>query len=351
MSLEDWLNKRWYPATDGGDSDGMQLPLLAPLELVFRHGSRWRKQRKQAKPLPVPVIVVGNITVGGAGKTPIVAELGRWLQERGRKPGIISRGYGGRAKHYPYNVTAQSHPLESGDEPLMLHLMTGLPVMVSPRRAEAAEALIAEHGCDVILSDDGLQHYELWRSLEICVVDGKRGLGNEHLLPRGPLRESVDRLAHVDMVVANGKPSELVLSQCGEQIDFAMELAPSRWHQFNLDQTSTLKLESGPEVGPCHGVAAIGNPQRFFNALRALGYTVMEMAFPDHHQYSQQELQLDGVTPVIMTMKDAVKCRDFWQSHWWAIEVQAQFPDLFYQRIHQHLENFSSNAADSSKAQ
>ncbi|HEY8570248.1 tetraacyldisaccharide 4'-kinase [Microbulbifer sp.] len=342
MSLEDWLNKRWYPATEGGANSGSHLPLLAPLEMAFRHGSRWRKQRNQPAPLPVPVIVVGNITVGGVGKTPLVAELGRWLQERGRKPGIISRGYGGRAKHYPYNVTAQSHPLESGDEPLMLHLMTGLPVMVSPKRVEAAEALIAEHGCDVILSDDGLQHYGLWRSFEICVIDGQRGLGNEHLLPRGPLRESPARLKDVDMVVVNGEASELVLSQCGEQIDFAMELVPSRWHQFNLDQTSTLKLESGPEIGPCHGVAAIGNPKRFFDALRELGYTVMEMAFPDHHQYSQQELQLDGITPVIMTMKDAVKCRDFWQCHWWAMEATAQLPDLLYQRIHQHLESFKS---------
>lgn len=342
MSLEDWINKRWYPATEGGDSDGKQLPLLAPLELAFRHGSRWRKLRNKPKPLPVPVIVVGNITVGGAGKSPLVAELGRWLLEQGHRPGIISRGYGGRAKQYPFNVTAESHPLESGDEPLMLHLMTGLPVVVSPKRAEAAEALVAEHGCDVILSDDGLQHYELWRSFEICVVDGHRGLGNGHLLPRGPLRESPDRLNHVDMVVVNGKPSALVQAQCGEQINFTMEMAPSRWHQFNLDQTSTLKLESGPEVGPCYGVAAIGNPQRFFNALTALGYTVTEMAFPDHHQYSQQELQFDGLQPVIMTMKDAVKCRDFWQSHWWALEAQAQLPDLLYQRIQQHLENFQT---------
>ncbi|MCA0901512.1 tetraacyldisaccharide 4'-kinase [Microbulbifer agarilyticus] len=340
MSLEDWLNKRWYPATDGGEDSGNQLPLFAPLEVAFRHGSRWRKQRNKPAPLPVPVIVVGNITVGGAGKTPLVAELGRWLQERGRKPGIISRGYGGRAKHYPYNVTAQSHPLESGDEPLMLHLMTGLPVMVAPKRLEAAEALIEQHGCDVILSDDGLQHYALWRSMEICVVDGQRGLGNGHLLPRGPLRESVDRLDSVDMVVANGQPSELALSQCGEKLDFTMELEPALWHQFNLDQTSSLKLESGPEVGPCIAVAGIGNPPRFFNALRAAGYTVTEMPFSDHHQYSAQELQLDGITPVIMTMKDAVKCRDFWQSHWWALEARAVLPETFYQRIHQHLESF-----------
>ncbi|MBN8431683.1 tetraacyldisaccharide 4'-kinase [Microbulbifer salipaludis] len=340
MSLENWLNKRWYPAVDGDSDSSIPLPLLAPLELVFRHGSRLRKLRNPPEPLPVPVIVVGNITVGGAGKTPLVAELGRWLQERGHKPGIISRGYGGRAKYYPYNVTAQSHPLESGDEPLMLHLMTGLPVMVSPKRAEAARALIDQHGCDVILSDDGLQHYGLWRSMEICVVDGQRGLGNEHLLPRGPLRESPERLDSVDMVVINGAPLPVTEAQCGERADFVMELEPALWHQFNLDQTSTLKLASGPEVGPCHGVAAIGNPQRFFNALRGLGYSVMEMPFPDHHQYSQQELQLDGETPVIMTMKDAVKCRDFWQSHWWALEARAQLPDLFYQRIHQHLESF-----------
>ena len=340
MSLEDWLNKRWYPAADGGTGSSMSLPLLAPLELVFRQGSRLRKLRNTPAPLPVPVIVVGNITVGGAGKTPLVAELGRWLRERGHKPGIISRGYGGRAKYYPYNVTAQSHPLESGDEPLMLHLMTGLPVMVSPKRAEAAEALIAEHSCDVIISDDGLQHYGLWRSMEICVVDGQRGLGNEHLLPRGPLRESPERLSTVDMVVINGEPNPLVESQCGDKADYVMELMPHFWHQFNLDQTSTLKLESGPEIGPCHGVAAIGNPQRFFSALRHLGYTVMEMPFPDHHQFSQLELQFDGETPVIMTMKDAVKCRDFWQSHWWAMEARAQLPDLFYQRIHQHMESF-----------
>ncbi len=335
MALEDWLNKRWYSERAG-------LGLLAPLEAAYRGASRWRRQRKNPAPLPVPVIVVGNITAGGAGKTPLVAELGRWLRERGKKPGIISRGYGGRVSHYPYTVSPQSHPLESGDEPLMLQLMTGLPVVVSPRRAEAAQALIQQHHCDVILADDGLQHYDLWRSLEICVIDGSRGLGNGHLLPRGPLREAPERLHSVDMVVVNGEPSEPVLAQCDDAIDFCMRLQPAQWHQFNLDQTSSLKLASGPQLGPCHAVAAIGNPPRFFATLRAMGFTVMEQSFPDHHQFSRLELELDGHTPVIMTMKDAVKCRDFWQSHWWAIEVSARLPDLFYQQIHQHIERFNS---------
>ncbi|WP_346839969.1 tetraacyldisaccharide 4'-kinase [Microbulbifer sp. SAOS-129_SWC] len=340
MSLEDWFNKRWYPS-EGRDSS---LPLLAPLSALYGAVSQRRRDASRDNPpapLPVPVIVVGNITVGGAGKTPLVAELARWLSERGRTPGIVSRGYGGRAKQYPYQVTAQSHPLESGDEPLMLHLLTGLPVMVSPHRAEAARALIDYHNCDVILADDGLQHYQLWRSMEICVVDGQRGLGNGKLLPRGPLREPLDRLNSVDLVVANGEPEAHVRAQCGDALQYTMTLQPSAWHQFNLDQTSTLKLTSGPEPGPVHGVAAIGNPQRFFRELHQLGYRVTEQAFADHHQFSAQELHFDGETPVIMTMKDAVKCRDFWQSHWWALEVRAQLPDLFYQKVHQHLQTFS----------
>jgi tetraacyldisaccharide 4'-kinase len=128
----------------------------------------------------------------------------------------------------------------------------------------------------------------------------------------------------------------------GGAVDFKMQLHPTNWHQFNLDQTSTVKITSGPEPGPCHGVAAIGNPQRFFDSLRKLGFAVMEQPFNDHHQFSRTELQFDGVTPVIMTMKDAVKCRDFWQPHWWALEICAQLPDLFYQKIHQHLQNFKS---------
>lgn len=340
MSLENWFNKRWYPE----DSGSTALPVLAPLEALYSFVNRRRRQAVQARPpraLPVPVIVVGNLTVGGAGKTPLVAELAHWLREQGRNPGIVSRGYGGRTRHYPYQVTAQSHPLESGDEPLMLHLVTGVPVVVSPRREEAARALIEIHGCDVILSDDGLQHYDLWRSLEICVLDGSRGLGNGHLLPRGPLREGPERLRSVDIVVVNGEPEERVRLQCGEEIDFRMQLVPINWHQFNLDQTSTLKLESGPEPGACYAAAAIGNPRRFFDTLRHLGYTVEERAYGDHHQFSVHELQFDGVTPVIMTMKDAVKCRDFWQSHWWALEVRAKLPDAFYEKIGQHLTEFS----------
>ena len=342
MSLEDWFNKRWYP--EGRRS--IALPLLQPLSSVYRGVADKRRREYLESPPPalaVPVIVVGNITAGGAGKTPLVAELARWLHERGMNPGIVSRGYGGRTKEYPYQVTAQSHPLESGDEPLMLHLITGLPVMVSPDRTEAARALIDYHQCDVILSDDGLQHYKLWRSMEICVVDGHRGLGNGRVLPRGPLREPQERLRSVDLVVANGEPEEKVREQCGDLIGFTMELQPSNWHQFNLDQTSTVKLESGPEPGPVHGVAAIGNPQRFFRQLHRMGYRVSEQAFGDHHQFSPQELQFDGETPVIMTMKDAVKCRDFWQSHWWALEVRAILPDLFYQKVHQHLQKFSAN--------
>ncbi|WP_250462098.1 tetraacyldisaccharide 4'-kinase [Microbulbifer litoralis] len=343
MSLEDWFNRRWYPEGHRRSS----LPLLAPLSSLYRwvSGRRRRQSRENPPaPLPVPVIVIGNITVGGAGKTPLVAELARWLRERGMNPGIVSRGYGGRARHYPYQVTAQSHPLESGDEPLMLHLITGLPVMVSPDRSEAARALIDYHNCDVIISDDGLQHYALWRSLEICVVDGHRGLGNGRMLPRGPLREPAERLDSVDLVVVNGEPQPQVREQCGDRLEFTMTLEPSSWHQFNLDQTSTVKLESGPEPGPCHGVAAIGNPQRFFRELRQLGFEVTEQAYADHHQYCQQELQFDGETPVIMTMKDAVKCRDFWQGHWWALEVRAKLPDLFYQSVHQHLHKSSEHA-------
>ncbi|SDZ79906.1 tetraacyldisaccharide 4'-kinase [Microbulbifer marinus] len=342
MSLEDWFNKRWYP--DKGQ--GSTLPLLAPLESLYGFVSKSRRDtnlKSPPEPLPVPVIVIGNITVGGAGKTPLVAELARWLRERGRNPGIVSRGYGGRARQYPYQVTAQSHPLESGDEPLMLHLVTGLPVMVSPNRDEAARALVDYHQCDVILSDDGLQHYKLWRSMEICVVDGHRGLGNGHLLPRGPLREPAERLRSVDLVVVNGEPEERVKQQCGDLLEFPMKLEPASWHQFNLDKTSTQSLASGPEPGLCHGVAAIGNPERFFRELRQLGFRVTAQAFADHHQFTEQELQFDGETPVIMTMKDAVKCRDFWQAHWWALEVRASLPDVFYQKIHQHLQQFSDH--------
>lgn len=297
------------------------LWLLWPLEALFRalvavRCLAYRRGWRRVVRLPVPVIVVGNLSVGGTGKTPLTIWLARRLLAAGRRPGIVSRGYGGKAQVYPLEVSPDSDPGVTGDEPVLMARRTGVPVVVGPDRVAAAELLLRNHGCDVILADDGLQHYRLGRDLEIAVIDAARGLGNGRCLPVGPLREPPSRLKGVDLVVHQGGDDPLSFRLV---IDRLEPLADGRGAQ-------ALGEFSGRTV---HGVAGIGNPSRFFDALRGAGLEVLEHPFADHHAYRPEELAFNDGHPLLMTEKDGVKCQRFAQDDWFAVPADAKpGPDL-----------------------
>lgn len=301
--------------------------LLLPLSWLFRGAAAlrrlaYRRGWRKTYRMPAPVIIVGNITVGGTGKTPLVIWLIEFLQRQGCRPGVISRGYGGKAKAWPGEVTPDSDPYEVGDEPVLIARHARCPVVVGPNRVLAAQTLLANYDCDVIVSDDGLQHYALERDVEIAVIDGERRHGNRQCLPAGPLREPIQRLREVDIVVANGggRPGEYVMNLAGER---ARNLADeSRWLPL-----SEFRGE------PVHAVAGIGHPERFFNALRKQGLSITAHRFPDHHRYRARDLNFGDASPVLMTEKDAVKCRAIAASHHWYVPVEAKIAEALGQRV------------------
>ncbi|AOY01578.1 tetraacyldisaccharide 4'-kinase [Jeongeupia sp. USM3] len=279
---------------------------LAPLSLLFAAIGALRRMLfrhglKRVEHLPVPVVVVGNLTAGGTGKTPLTAYLARALAGRGFTPGIISRGYGGQAEG-PTPVEPDSDPALTGDEPVLLARAAGVPVFVCRDRAAAGRALLAVHPqVDVLLCDDGLQHYRLGRDVELCVVDGARGFGNGWLLPAGPLREPLSRLAGVDAVVVNGAAARALHPQQFAQ-QFDMTLRPGRL--YRLDD-ATITCDAADLAGDTlAAVCGIGNPARFFATLEALGLAFGRHAFADHHAYVAGELPPGTL---VTTEKDAVK--------------------------------------------
>lgn len=298
--------------------------LLAPLSLLFCLLAGLRRAAYslgllQRTRLPVPVIIVGNITVGGSGKTPLVIELARQLGAAGYRPGIISRGYGGQARSWPQAVEAQSDPRQVGDEPVLMARRTGVPVVVGPQRVQAGRYLLEHHDCDLIISDDGLQHYALERDIEIAVLDAKRGLGNRLCLPAGPLRERPARLRQVDFLVRHGAAP-------GQAGAMSLEAGPLQALAGGV-QCPLAKL-GGQRV---HAVAGIGHPQRFFETLRAAGLTLIEHPFADHHRFCTEDLRFDDELPVLMTEKDAVKCHTLvpQDGPYWYLPVQARLDDAF----------------------
>lgn len=265
---------------------------------------------------PVPVIIVGNITVGGNGKTPIVLWLAKLLIQSGLRPGVVSRGYGGKAPHYPYLLTEHSTAKETGDEPLLIYQRMGCPVVVAPKRSDAVKHLLAQCEIDVVICDDGLQHYALQRDIELVVMDGERRLGNGWMLPMGPLRESANRLNAVDGIICNGgkaRPNEI-----------QMQLKPSLLR----------RLADNHEVhvsGAVDAMAGIGYPPRFFNTLHHCGYALnQQVSFPDHQDFNAEQLRAQFKDrPLIMTEKDAVKCRPFTLENWYYLPVDAVLPESF----------------------
>jgi tetraacyldisaccharide 4'-kinase len=310
--VKSWLTRRWYTSTPAPW-------ILRPLSLLFGFIAGLRRRGQQARArehrLPVPVIVVGNIAVGGTGKTPFVIWLVEQLRAWGWRPGVISRGYGGSARTWPQVVTAASDPALVGDEPVLIATRAGCPVVVAPDRLAAARQLLAGGGVDIVVSDDGLQHYRLWRDLEIVVVDASRGLGNGQLLPAGPLREPAARLGEVGLVVANGTGW---VAPGGRQLTMRLTAQQAR----ALNGTATLPI-AGFAGQSVHAVAGIGNPARFFSMLSQQGIRLVMHPFPDHHPFTRADLDFGDDLPVLMTEKDAVKCRSFAGDHHWVVPVEA----------------------------
>jgi tetraacyldisaccharide 4'-kinase len=309
------------------------LLLLTPLSLFFRivvwlRRFAYRNGLLRSHRISQPVIIVGNITAGGTGKTPLVIWLAEYLRGKGYRPGIISRGYGGQASSWPQQVRADSDPAMVGDEAVLIAGATQCPMAVGPDRVAAARALVENSDCDVILSDDGLQHYALRRDIEIVVIDGVRRFGTGFSLPAGPLREPVQRMQEADLVVING---------LGSGQEHRMRMNSGDAHSL-LDDGNTRRLSDfhGRAV---HAVAGIGNPERFFQSLQQQGMQLEKHAFPDHYQYTSADIRFGDNKPVIMTEKDAVKCRHFATENDWYIPVTVQMSPDFCQQLDQLLED------------
>ncbi|WP_293370940.1 tetraacyldisaccharide 4'-kinase [Nevskia sp.] len=315
--MKRWLERRWYSA----EPAPLALRPFAALYGLIADRIAATK-RAQALRLPVPVVVVGNISVGGTGKTPVTIWLVEQARALGFRPGVISRGYGGRAAYYPLRVSASTDPAECGDEPALIARRCGVPVAVAPDRIAAARLLIEQDGVDLLIADDGLQHYRLARDLEFCVIDGARCLGNGARLPAGPLREPAARLATVDAVIVNGALRSTLPTHGQPQL--AMNLVIERAMSLHTGDALPLASFKGQQV---HAVAGIGHPQRFFTALEAAGLVVIPQPFPDHHRYTASDLPFGDALPVLMTEKDAVKCAGFAQPGLWYVPAEAVFAE------------------------
>ncbi len=312
------------------------LWLLWPLSLLFALLARQRRSALERKRATVadspPVVVVGNITVGGTGKSPFVIALVKLLQKNGLRPAVIARGYGGNAPHYPFLVTETSSVEEAGDEAIMISRSVSCPVLVDSKRVRAVAALHREHTCDVIVSDDGLQHYAMARALEIVLVDGERLVGNGLCLPAGPLREPVSRLEEVDYVVVNGEDRDAG-TVLGVDETMSMHLRPTAW--VNLRSGEKVALDALPltATGVLHAVAGIGNPQRFFRTVQGLGFSPLCHPFPDHYRFTAGDLRFAAGNTLVMTYKDAVKCKSFANADCWYLAIDAELTADFQQRL------------------
>jgi len=323
MRLADTLQAGWY--------DKKPLPWWCyPVSLLYASAvavrrELYRRGYLRAMRLPCPVVVVGNITAGGTGKTPLTLALTDALRKQGYRPGVVSRGYGG-SQRGPTLLGESPNPAQVGDEPCLIHA-SGIPVAVGQDRPAAAQLLL-DAGCDVVVADDGLQHYRLARTVEICVIDGERRFGNARLLPAGPLREPLNRLARVDFCICNGG--------IPRDAEIPMRLQGGCVRALSDGREQPVATFAGTRV---HAVAAIGNPQRFFASLVEQGLDVVAHPFPDHHAFAPQDLAFGDDMPVLMTEKDAVKCQAFAQSHWWSVPIRAQLPGDFYDALFARLED------------
>jgi len=310
--------------------------LLLPISVVYWflhsiHKFMYRSGIFRMQRVPVPVIVLGNITVGGTGKTPLVHWIANYLVSNGYKPGIISRGYKGSSSK-PARVSPGADPKKFGDEPVLLAGKTGAPVYVGANRVDAARSLLNENSCDVIISDDGLQHYRLFRDIEIAVVDGWRRYGNGFFLPAGPLRENQKRLASVDWILCRG----------------GTPLSNEIPYHYRAVNVQDLKSGHAHDIGflrekKFHAVTGIGNPDQFFSQLKNLGCEPEKHIYPDHHYFTLKELTFPDTKPLIMTEKDAVKCRHLvneLKADVFVLAIEADLPNSFGNELLKKLGGF-----------
>jgi tetraacyldisaccharide 4'-kinase len=319
--LQQSLESIWYQNTSG-------KYFLYPLEIAYKALARLDRviKTKQMVGHPAPIIIVGNISVGGTGKTPLVIYLCEQLKKAGYSPGIITRGYGGKSNDWPAFVGRNSNPAEYGDEPVLMAQRAEVPVVAGPNRNNDVDKLLKDGEVDVVISDDGLQHYALQRDIEIAVIDKARGLGNERCLPAGPLREPPSRLEDCDFIVFNEpKPAS----------QYSMQLVATQVCNLKTSIKQPLSAWSGLTV---HAVTGIGNPSRFFETLEGIGLKVIEHRFPDHYQFCEADITFNDDLPVVMTEKDAVKCISFASDKHWSMPIYAKLNQLFMQNLLTMLE-------------
>ena len=320
--VDSWYNKSIW------------LYLLYPFSLIFsyltsRRRRKFLKDKTKSHKSDTPIIVVGNLTIGGTGKTPLVKHIATELIKRGYKPGIVSRGYGGKFKE-TLKVDENTSVKETGDEAQILSKLN-IPFYIDKNRVRAVEKINKNHDCDVIISDDGLQHYKMKRDIEIAVIDGKRRFGNKLTFPAGPLRESIKRLDSVDFIVNNSGPTE--------EDEFLMNISPSEF--VHLKSGKTYKIDEWPMHNQVHAVAGLGNPGRFFDLLGKLGFDIIRHPFPDHHNFVSSDIFYLDHLPIVMTEKDASKCKDFDNNKIWYLKIDADVNNKFIDRLQNQLEEIS----------
>ena len=342
----------WYQA-----KPNLLARCLSPFSALFFYlaAKRRAKLSRQAKPFSVPLVVVGNITVGGTGKTPVIISLANSLQAEGVNVGIVSRGYGSQTSHYPLQVRSTTGNKEAGDEALLIAKATACPVFIDADRVAAVNALLKNYpNIQIVLSDDGLQHYRLHRDFEIAVLDAQRGIGNGYGLPAGPLREPAKRLAEVNAILVNGEPSALTQSDVLQAAEY-FQLKPTAWAKVvdnkNVndipigevlpwqEQEQEQEQAQGQGQGQVKAIAAIGNPARFFYTLSNLGVTFTPVTFDDHHPFTAADFAGFADDTIIMTSKDAIKCAEFAKENWWQLKVECTALDPVLQKIKLLIKN------------
>ena len=317
LSSVSFIEQSWYQKK-------LWLWLLWPLSLLTRFTARIRREKFINQPElswkpNVPVIVVGNVVVGGTGKTPMVIWLTKLLEGKGYKPGIVSRGYGGSSPKKPLIVDDNTSVRISGDEPLIIYKNTSRPVCISSDRISAISKLLEETDIDIVISDDGLQHYKMDRDIEIVIFDGNRGVGNGLCLPAGPLREPLERIEDADFIISSSKLIDLDT----KHHNHLMNYQPIEWAR--IVDNKRFKADSWPLSKNVHAVAGIGNPAKFYKTLTKLGLNPIHHSFPDHYQFNEEDLNFGDSLPIIMTEKDAVRCLEMKNNNLWYLSVEAKF--------------------------
>ena len=310
------------------------LYLLYPFSLIFSYLTSLRRKRFLTNKITsfkseVPIVVVGNLTIGGTGKTPLVKYIVTELKNKGYKPGIVSRGYGGKFKE-TLQVTSETPVKHTGDEAQILAKLD-VPFYIDKNRVRAVKKLSKNHDCDVIISDDGLQHYKMGRQVEIAVIDGKRRFGNNLTFPAGPLRESSKRIDTVDFIVNNSGPTE--------EGEYLMNISPTKF--VHLKSGKSYSIENWPMHKQVHAVAGLGNPGRFFDLLDKLGFDIIRHPFPDHHNFLSSDIFYLDHLPIVMTEKDASKCKDFDNNKIWYLKIDADLNNKFIDNLDKKLKSIS----------